>query len=102
MRLQGVTSKTLSRAFAVTLPLIIEVGEQQLVNVRFAPIADKNGPPHETLRVPEAEIRCVKRLVQPLPKDRIKNLPRGYDSLAEARRRSSKPSRRSFTVQLLK
>jgi hypothetical protein len=42
------------------LPLIIEVGEQQLVNVRFAPIADKNGPPHETLRVPEAEIRCLK------------------------------------------
>jgi hypothetical protein len=40
--------------FAVILPLIIEVGEQQLVNVRFAPIADKNRPPHETLRVPEA------------------------------------------------
>jgi hypothetical protein len=63
-------------AGAVTLPLIIEVGEQQLVNVRFALIADKNGPPHETLRVPEAEIRCVKRLVQPFPKDRVKNLPR--------------------------
>jgi len=47
-----------------------------LVNVRFAPIADKNGPPHETLRVPGAEIRRLKRLVQPFPKDRVKNLPR--------------------------